>query len=113
MATSKIKGGIEKFTLTNPTGFSTFEGKGIYDHHTGMVRLYISAYNATSKESNVIANVPAQYRPSESLLIPGVVGIDGGGVYCYPASVIASNGNVTHAVSASTRMASVVGEYKL
>ena len=115
MATSKIKGGIETFTLTNPSGFSNFEGRGYYDHATGRVRIYVNVYNGSNLSTNVIANVPAQYRPSAQVSLWGVVGLGTGSdgpIFCYPVS-LSANGNITHDASTTTRQALVVGEYAI
>ena len=113
MATSKIKGGIETFTLTNPSGFGTFEGRGYYDHKTGRVRIYVNVYHGSQLSTNIIANVPVQYRPSAQAALCAVVGSGTGAdgpVFCYPVSLL-TNGNITQSLSSVTRQALVIGEY--
>lgn len=91
----------------------TLKGTLTYDPVAKTVRIYLSARSGSDiSTSTVLANIPAAYRPSSTVLMVGFFTLSNGVSATYEA-LITSQGNVTQSLSSTVREAFIVGEYSI
>lgn len=67
MATSKIKGGVQKFNCTRSSNLSTGIATGFYDSSSGIVRInFTFNSNDAITTDTTLYTIPSAYRPTET-----------------------------------------------